>query len=284
MGSPYRMSEEVAKEVPLKKVPSGVQIFKDDASGDYYFEYPDTGETAWILENDCSKVQKKLDACLSRNCGSGAAAPAAAAANNSGPAAKFKKMLKMGIPRSAVEQKMKMEGLDPGLLNGKAAAPAADATDAAAPIKKGGPPAFLAGIGAAKLKKVNAPSEKPAVKPNNKPKNAARGAAASIAEEARKKAEERAKRSTMTIEERLAAQKAEKAKPENAPLKKELLKKVKAKNNATYKILKENTKGRLPGAWVFVKTADDEYYHNEDTGVSQYNRPGNNHTRRRNND
>lgn len=272
------MSEEVAKEVPLKKVPSGVQIFKDDASGDYYFEYPDTGETAWILENDCSKVQKKLDACLSRNCGSGAAAPAAAAANNNGPAAKFKKMLKMGIPRSAVEQKMKMEGLDPGLLNGKATV-----AESADPKKPAGPPAFLAGIGAAKLKKVNAPSEKPPPKPNNKPKNGAKGAAASIAEEARKKAEERAKRATMTIEERLAAQKAEKAKPENAPIKKELLKRVKAKNNATYKILKENAKGRLPGAWVFVKTADDEYYHNEDTGVSQYNRPGNNNTRRNKN-
>jgi len=46
-------------------------------------------------------------------------------------AAKFEKMLKMGLPRGAVEQKMRAEGVDPGLLDGGDASASASATASA---------------------------------------------------------------------------------------------------------------------------------------------------------
>ena len=116
---------------------------------------------------------------------------------------KFIKMLKRGVPRPAVEQKMRMEGINVGLLNGK--------PSNAAPSKPmGGPMAgLLAGIAAGpKLKKVNVKNN--TRKNTAKPKNTKQSAMANLAAMAQKKALERQARASMTIEERLAAEKAEK--------------------------------------------------------------------------
>ena len=54
--------------------------------------------------------------------------------------AKYLRMLKMHLPRGAVEQKMRVDGLDPSLLGGgAAAAPAVPAPPPAAPAPSGDP-------------------------------------------------------------------------------------------------------------------------------------------------
>ena len=77
--------------------------------------------------------------------GASAAAPAAPEAPPAAPSgdprlAKYERMLKMHLPRGAVEQKMRVDGLDPSLLGGgAAAAPAVPAPPPAAPAPSGDP-------------------------------------------------------------------------------------------------------------------------------------------------
>ena len=62
-----------------------------------------------------------------------AAAPAAPAASVDPRLAKYQRMLKMHLPRGAVEQKMRVDGLDPSLLDSVASAAPPPATAPPAP-------------------------------------------------------------------------------------------------------------------------------------------------------
>jgi hypothetical protein len=289
----------------VNKLPSSGFLKWTTENGTPYYQNISSGETVWelprnransantiaslesnlsSLRSECSAKDAKiaeLEAKL-KTCGPGpSAAPAAAAANNSGPAAKFKKMLKMGIPRVAVEQKMRMEGLEPSLLNAASSAAPASAEPAATPFRPpmGGPMAgLLAGIGSAKLKKTEGPINKGPAK-EEKPKTGAQSAAASLAEAAA------AKRLAMktnvgNLEARLAASKAAKAAAGESLFKKELRSVVASKTgNAVAapvlkrQVLNANEQGRLPKGWKYVIDEDGDKYYVKANGTSQWERP-----------
>jgi len=116
---------------------------------------------------------------LKRQMASSLALPPAlqpASVSNNPAVAKFKKMLSMGIPRTAVEQKMRMEGLDVSMLNGAAAPASADSGASAAPFRPAGNPmaGLLSGIlGGPKLKKTNGPQKAAVVEEEQDPKKKA---------------------------------------------------------------------------------------------------------------
>lgn len=273
-----------------------------DEEGTPYYQNIQTGESFWTLPRQQSNSVSSLESALSdlrSECGAKDAKIAAleaklkecgkpaASANNSGPAAKFKKMLKMGIPRSAVEQKMRMEGLEPSLLNASASASAVASNAAPAVRPMGGPMAgLLAGIAAGpKLKKVNTAAAMKTAAPE-KPKNGKQSAAASIAEEAKKRAEERSKRATGSVEERLAVAKAEReaatagqTKTGFAAFAAELKQRAVPTKTAPSapiakrQVLNANNSGPLPKGWKFVIDEDGDKYYVSSKGNSQWNRP-----------
>lgn len=238
-GTPYY--ENLDTKTTSWNRPSSGFFEHETNEGETYYENIQTGKTQWSLNNsgnsastisnassvtassasnaeaarlreELASRNRELEELRKQLAALKTAAPSASAAPSSGPSAndpvvgKFVKMMKMGIPRSAVEQKMRMEGLEPSLLNGSG-------SSAAAPPRPpmGGPMAgLLAGISAGpKLKKVNVTNKKPLA--NAKPqKTGAQAAAASLAEEAQRKALARQQRATMSIEERIAAEKAAK--------------------------------------------------------------------------
>jgi hypothetical protein len=142
-----------------------------------------------------------------------------ASVSNNPAVAKFKKMLSMGIPRTAVEQKMRMEGLDVSMLNGAAPA-SADSGASAAPFRPAGNPmaGLLSGIlGGPKLKKTNGPQKAEVVEEEQDPK---KKAAMGIAEAAaRRRAEMASRGNTRSIEEKLANLKKAKGPEPMNPLK-----------------------------------------------------------------
>jgi len=154
---------------------------------------------------------------LKRQLASSAPVPVAAPSNN--PAVeKFKKMLKMGIPRTAVEQKMRMEGLEPSMLNGSAAAPATVSNAPSVPLRPAGNPmaGLLAGItGGPKLKKTNGP-QKAVVEEKDPKKNMAKAIGNAAAA---KRAQMASTGNTRSIEERLANLKKAKGPAPMNPLK-----------------------------------------------------------------
>jgi hypothetical protein len=273
-------------------------------SGTPYYENLASGETTWelprnrsnsnasaatiaslesnlsSLRSECGAKDVKIAALEAKLAACGPSiAPAAAAANNSGPAVKFKKMLKMGIPRVAVEQKMRMEGLEPSLLNAPGAAVAV-AEPAATPFRPpmGGPMAgLLAGIGTAKLKKTEGPVNK-GPSAEEKPKNSKQSAAAGIAAAA---AARRAamKTNVGNIEARLAAKRAAAAAPSESMFKKELRSAVAAKSGevvapvVTRQILTVNEQGALPEGWRYFVEGEDKWYAKKNGSSSQWERP-----------
>lgn len=230
-GTPYWYNKN-AKNSSWERPSSGYLELTNN-SGKTYYENLATGETMWNLPNaaagnnrwnnaasaagssaEVARLQADLDVCHekvrrleSELAAAKAAAPAAAApvGNNSGPAAKFKKMLKMGIPRPAVEQKMRAEGVDPALLNAKGSAAPAEGTEvprvaAARPPMAG----LLAGIAAApKLKKANTT---PAAAPPPKPPTAQEQMAAELKARLAKRGAV-----SVNVEAQLAANKAARA-------------------------------------------------------------------------
>jgi hypothetical protein len=147
---------------------------------------------------------------LKRQMASSLALPPAlqpASVSNNPAVAKFKKMLSVGIPRTAVEQKMRMEGLDPSMLNGAAAPASADSGASAAPFRPAGNPmaGLLSGIlGGPKLKKTNGPQKAAVVEEEQDPK---KKAAMGMAEAA---AAMRAAMGSVNVNAKLAAAKAAK--------------------------------------------------------------------------
>ena len=89
------------------------------------------------------------------------AVPPVATVSNNPATAKFKKMLSMGIPRTAVDQKMRMEGLDPSMLNGVAPTSVVNAPSAS--FRPPGNPmaGLMSGIlgGPSMLRKTNGPQK-----------------------------------------------------------------------------------------------------------------------------
>jgi hypothetical protein len=200
---------------------------------------------------------------------SGAGCPGPApAANNA--YSKYRKMLKVGVPRPQVNQKMRNNGLDPSLLN----APAGTVPVAAPVARPSGPPAFLAGLGGVTLKKTTGPAAPaPAA---TKPKTGAQAAAMGIAEAA---AARRAQMQLGNIESRLAASKASKAAgPETgfAKFQAELAAKAAAKATkaatAGPKQSRSNAQGELPPGWYYLNDGEDQWYASN-SGETQWERP-----------
>jgi hypothetical protein len=198
-----------------------------------------------------------------------ACAPTAApAANNA--YSKYRKMLKMGIPRPAVNQKMRANGLDPAVLNG------AMPTATVAP-RPGGPPAFLAGLGGVTLKKTTGPAAAP-VANNKKPVTGAQAVQQGLAAAA---AAKRAEMGSVNIEARLAAAKATK-KNTGAPtgfakFQAELAAKAAAKAAAKEAAAKpkhatSNAQGPLPPGWYYMNDGTDQWYASN-SGLTQWERP-----------
>jgi hypothetical protein len=203
-------------------------------------------------------------------------------------------MLKMRQPEGAVRQKMARAGISQAAINAFIANPSAPAPAVeAAPVRPMGGPAFLAGIGAAKLKKVNTPAEK-SLAPEPPKKTGAAAAAASIAEEAQRKAQERAQRATMSVEERLAAAKAAREAEAATATKTgfgafaaELKQRAAPKTAAPAapiakrQVLNANDAGPLPKGWKYVIDEDGDKYYVKSNGTSQWNRPSEGGKRRK---
>ncbi len=219
-------------------------------------------------------LEARLAAAELRAARAEAAARAASGAGGPGPTSvannaysKYRKMLKVGVPRPQVNQKMRNNGLDPSLLN----APAGTVPVAAPVARPSGPPAFLAGLGGVTLKKTTGPAAPAAA---NKPKTGAQAAAMGIAEAA---AARRAQMQLGNIESRLAASKASKAGPETGFTKfqAELAAKAAAKTGkatAGPKKSRSNAQGELPPGWYYLNDGTDQWYASN-SGASQWERP-----------